>query len=94
MAILGTIIKQPGERLDYVISYIDFLVGRTDTLSSSVSTVTPSGLTIVSTTISNQQVRVIFSGGIDASSYKITTVTTTSTGLILEDEVTILIQET
>jgi hypothetical protein len=93
MAILGIVNKQPREVLDFDISFVEFLKNRTDTLTSVTHEVVPAGLTVVYTAIDNQSVKCVISGGVDGQSYKVTLLTVTTAGLILEDEVNVMVQE-
>jgi hypothetical protein len=93
MALLGTITKQPREILDFDIDYTTVLAGRSDTLSTQTSEVTPSGLTLVSTTRTGNIVKVVISTGTDTQLYKVTVLVTTTAGLRYEDEVNVLVGE-
>ena len=93
MSILGSISKQPREILDFDISYTAVLAGRSDTLSTVSTEVAPAGLTVVSSQISGDKVKVVFSGGTAANTYKITVLTNTTAGLKYEDEVNVLVEE-
>lgn len=94
MALLGVVNKQPREIIDFDISYAQFLAGRTDTLDSVVTEVTPSGaLSVAFTNISGTSVKTVIQSGVDGQTYKVTVITTTTAGLILEDEVTVMVQE-
>lgn len=93
MALLGTITKQPREIIDFDISYASFLVGRTDSLASIVTEVTGVGLGVLYSTISGSSVKAVLTGGTDGQSYKVTVITTTTAGLVLEDEITVLVEE-
>lgn len=99
MAVLGSIIKQPNEILDFDIDYSTVLVGRTDTLTnqSAVAVVTGSGtgtVTVPSTSINVNKVKVVVSGGTAGSTYKVTVTVNTTTGLRYEDEVNVVVEET
>ena len=97
MALLGTFIKQPGETLDFDIDYTEVLAGRTDTIASQITAVTPAGLTVVGTTrnTANTIVKVTVTAGTAAASYKVTITSTSNaaTPLVYEDEVTVLVEE-
>jgi hypothetical protein len=93
MAILANIDKQPREIIDFDISYAKLLLGRTDTLTTSVSEVTPTGLTLNSTTVSGQISKTVVSGGTSGTIYTVTVLTSTTAGLKYEDEVTITVEE-
>lgn len=82
-SILGKFTKQPDEVLDYDVSYVDWFSNRTDAPSSHNVTV-PAGITKVSDSLTGKVVRVVLSGGTAGAQYKITTLLTTSTGVIKE----------
>lgn len=90
--ILGKYKKQPGETLDYLVSYLDFFANRTD-LIATVEVTPESGLTLVSTAINAKSVTIVLSGGSNAVSYKVTIVMTTTSGIVKEDEFYITIKE-
>lgn len=92
MSIIGKFKKQPGERLDYEVSYVDFFSERTDAISGAV--VYPeTGLNLVSTTVVGETVIIVLSEGLVGVKYKITVVMTTTTGIIKEDEFFITVKE-
>ena len=91
MAILGTVNKQSREVLDFDIDYTTVLAGRSDTIASQTSEVSPSGLVLDSTTRSGNVVKVTFSAGTNAILYKVTVLATTTAGLVYEDEVNVLV---
>lgn len=95
MAILGIVNKQPREVIDFDISYADALAGRTSTLATAISEVSPTGLTLVDTIIvsATKKTKVIISGGTTGTTYKVTVLTSTDDGLTLEDEVTVIVEE-
>jgi len=88
MALLGTIEKQPREVIDFDITYTTFLTGRTDTLTSVVTEVTPSGALTATSEIVGDVVKCIVAAGVEAASYKVTILSTFQPrGLVIEDEV-------
>lgn len=93
MALLSSFTKQPREIVDFDIDYSTVLSGRTDTLSTKTVEVSPAGLTIVSSTITGNKIKVIVSLGTTGVTYKVTTLATTTAGLVYEDEVNILVEE-
>lgn len=97
MAVLGTFTKQPGETLDFDISYATVLAGRSDTIVTKALTVTPgAGLTVASSTISGGNlIKVTVTGGSASVVYKVTITATSdaATPLVYEDEVNILVEE-
>lgn len=93
MAILGTITKQPSEILDFDISYVSMLTGRSDSIASATSAVTPGGLTVGAPSISTNVAKTIISTGSTGVTYKVTIVATTAAGLKYEDEVNVIVEE-
>lgn len=94
MALLGTFTKQPREILDCDIDYTAVLAGRTDTIASQTSEVSPSGaLTVTSLTRDGNKIKAVVSGGTVDTLYKLTILATSSAGLVYEDEITILVEE-
>ncbi len=97
MAILGTITKQPREILDVDIGYATVLAGRSDTIVSHVterSITTGGALTIVSSILTGDIVKITLSAGLDTITYKITILATSSAGLVYEDEFNVVVTET
>lgn len=94
MALLGSFTKQPREVLDCDIDYSTVLAGRNDILLSHTVEVFPSGeLTVFSSTIYGNKLKIVVSGGLDKKLYKLTVLMTTSANLIYEDEVNVIIKE-
>jgi len=93
MAILGTITKQPREKVDFDISYATVLANRSDTMVSGIVEVVPAGLTLSPVTFAGDTAKVTVSAGTDATTYKVTVLATTTAGLIYEDEVTVIVEE-
>lgn len=94
MALLGSITKQPREKIDFDLLYAGVLTGRSDSLASVVTEVAPSGALLVDyAQISGTNVKVKVSNGTTGVSYKVTVLTTTTNGFIYEDEVTVFVEE-
>lgn len=93
MAVLASFTKQPREVVDFDIDYTTTLAGRSATISTRTVEVAPAGLTIVSSTITGNLIKVVVSAGTDAITYKVTVLATTSAGLTYEDEVNISVAE-
>lgn len=89
---LGKFKKQPGETLDYPVSYSDFFAGRSDSLTS-VEVTAEAGITLISQVVDGQVCRVVLSGGTDDVTYKITLRMRTTTGIIKEDEFRLSVKE-
>lgn len=94
MALVGSFTKQANEILDFDIDYAPVLAGRADTLSTHTTSVSPAGLTIVSSTINSAKIKVVVSAGSNTTLYKVTVLATTSpAGLKYEDEVNVTIED-
>lgn len=90
---LGTLTKQPGERLDYDVNFEDWLTDD-DTVASAGAVVSPTGeLAIDDVLISNPIVKLWLSGGEDGKTYKITLTATTAFGRIKEAEFRIRVRD-
>lgn len=89
---LGKFKKQPGETLDYPVSYSDFFSTRSDALALVVATA-EAGITLVSQVTAGQTCNVVLSGGVDGLSYKITLRMTTTSGIVKEDEFRVTVKE-
>ena len=90
--LLGKFIKQPGEVLDYDVDFSEWFSNRTDGPATHTS-VAETGLTIVSSQLSGNVVKVICSGGTSGSSYKVTVRLTTTAGLVKEVDFQVKIKE-
>lgn len=97
MAILGTFTKQPGETLDFDVSYATVLAGRSDTIVTKAVTITPEGgMTVASSEIiAGNKIKVTVTGGSSSVLYKVTITATSNatTPLVYEDEVNVLVEE-
>ena len=95
MAVLGIINKQPREKIDFDISYATVLAGRSDTIASTTVEVTPAGLTVpASAVLTGNVAKVVISAGTNAVTYTVTVLATTTAGLIYEDELHLIVEET
>ena len=81
--ILGRFIKQPDERLRYAVSYVDWLAARNDT-AASFSVTAEDGVTVEEATLQAGVIYMVLEGGLSGASYKVTTLLTTTAGLIKE----------
>ncbi|MCK2097519.1 hypothetical protein [Thauera aromatica] len=85
---LGSVTKQPGERVSISISYTDALDAGDEVTLVESCTVDPAGvLTASPSLVSTDRVRVWIDGGEDGVIYKITVTISTAGGERLEDEV-------
>jgi hypothetical protein len=92
--ILGRMVKQSGETLDYDVDYTDWFENRTDDAASHTATA-ETGITVVTSSLASQIVRVVLSGGTDGETYKITVRVTTNaaTPIIKEADFTVRIKD-
>ena len=68
-----------------------------DTVASVVTEVSPTGaLTVAGTTIfsGTNKVKVVINGGTTTNTYKVTVMTTTTAGLMYEDEINVAVLDT
>lgn len=79
----NTYTKQSTETLDFDVDFTDWFVNRSDTASTHTTTA-DTGITVVSSTLSSNVVKVILSGGTNATRYKVTVRLTTSSGVVKE----------
>lgn len=84
--------KQPGETLDYDISFVDYLAKRNDTVASHAVDV-ETGLTKEFSTVTDGVVKVWLSGGVDGQTYKVTAKIVTHGGREKHGEVLIKVGE-
>jgi hypothetical protein len=92
--ILGRKLKQSGETLDYDVSYEDWFENRSDAPASHTVTA-DTGITVVTSSLTGEIVRVVLSGGTDGETYKITVKLTTNaaTPIIKEADFTVRIKD-
>lgn len=98
--------KQPGEILDYDVSFADFLHLRDDTILdiTKVTVDVPTGMVLEEhyfipdaakdgTVITNGAVKLMLSGGVDGTDYKITVMAVTVGNREKHGEITIQVRE-
>lgn len=84
-AILGKFTKQSGETLDYYVDFTDWFSNRSDAPASHQATA-EAGITVTTSSLSGNKVKVVLSGGTSGSKYKITVkVTTNATPAIIKE---------
>lgn len=89
---LGRFEKQPAEILDYDVDYSEWFADRDDT-PESFTTVVPAGVTLVSSQLLGQVVKLVIGGGTAGATYKITVRLTTATGLVKESDFSVKVKE-
>ena len=83
---LGTQIKQPADRLDYDISFEDWLP-EGDFVETATASVSPTGeLAIDDILVLSPLVKVWLSDGLNGGSYKVTVTATTNQGRVKETD--------
>lgn len=82
---LDTKIKQPADQLDYDIDFTQWITDD-DEIDTATATSDDADLVVVSTVISSPIVKVWVNGGIDGTTYKVTTTITTTSGRIKQTE--------
>lgn len=90
--LLGRYVKQSAEILDYDVDFSEWMEGRTDTPASFI-VVAEDGITVVGSSLTGNVVKVVLSGGVAESSYKITVRLTTSLGLVREADFKVSIKD-
>ena len=94
MALVGSLTKQPREQIDFQLDYTTALGTRSDTIASVTSEVSPAGvLTVDYAQTAGLLVNVKVSGGNTGTQYKVTILTTSTAGMVYEDEVNIQVEE-
>lgn len=95
MSVLATFTKQPAEKESYSINYADDLTENDGIKSDGVVvTVSPEGLVIDSFLVVSPRVKVLTSGGIDKTKYKVTVTAETDDGRKLQDEFFVKVKDT
>lgn len=89
---LGNFTKQPVDVVDYDIDYSQWLTSG-DNVESAVVNVVPEGLTVESVFINDPKLKIWVSGGIDATTYKVTVTMTTADGRVKQDEFKIKVKD-
>ena len=92
--LIGRQVKQSGETLDYDVSFEDWFDTRSDTPASHTVTA-ETGITVVTSALSGEVVRVVLSGGTNGETYKVTVTLTTNaaTPIIKEVDFTVRIKD-
>ena len=98
--IIGTVVQQPGDTLDYDILYEPFFYSyaingviddiKLDGLSITVS---PEGVTSEVIRLDNNNAKVWLSGGVSGVTYKVTITMESTNNRIKEDEILMIVEE-
>lgn len=89
---LGSVTKQPAERLSYTFNYSEYLTDG-DNIQTAVGLAEPAGLTVEAVTVLDPRVRFWLSGGEAGVRYKVTITSNTADGRTLQDELTVKIKD-
>jgi hypothetical protein len=83
--VLGKFTKQSGETLDYYVDFTDWFSNRSDAPASHTATA-DAGITVTTSSLSGNKVKVVLSGGTNGTKYKVTVkLTTNSTPAIVKE---------
>ena len=83
--VLGKFTKQSGETLDYYVDFTDWFSNRSDAPASHTATA-DAGITVSTSSLSGNKVKVVLAGGTSGTKYKITVkLTTNSTPAIVKE---------
>jgi len=91
--LLGVIIQQPSDTLDYDLDFSKWIGTSGDTVVSTVATSSPVGLSVSAVVASPTRVKVWISGGADGDEYSVEITSTTTGGRIKQDELAVRILE-
>ena len=92
MGYLATYKKQPTDRLDYDCDCSD-VVGSDDWIVNASTTVTPSGLTVSASIVTDDLLKLWVSSGTTGTDYKVEFTITTNLGRIKQGEIKIKVRE-
>lgn len=91
--ILGAVIQQPSDRIDYDFDAADLFNGANDFLVSAVATVAPVDLTVTAVVSNSTTAKLWVSGGVADTTYIVELTVTSDAGRIKQDELEVRIQE-
>lgn len=97
MAHLGTITKQPSEKLPFDVSYAEVLGARSGTVGTPTTNVSGSSPpTLSDTSMSGNTFQFYIAGGVDGGAHTLTittSITVSGKVEIVEDEISIVVEE-
>lgn len=92
--LLGTVQKQPRDRIDFDVPFNDWLDERGgDTIGAVLASVSPAGLTLLTTNNDGRRVKQWIEGGTDGEMYTVTLTATTVGGRQKEVEIRVRVRE-
>lgn len=92
--LLGTVTKQPGDRLDIDVDFSEWLAERGgDALNLVTSSVAPAGLELLNLSHDSGRVKQWIGGGLDSTMYQLTLTASTTGGRVKEVEIRVRVRE-
>ena len=89
---LGTFIKQPADKLDYDVTYRQWLTPG-DNVESAVVDVSPPGLVVEHVFVNDPTVKIWLSGGASGVTYKVAVTINTADGRVKQDEFRVKVKD-
>ena len=92
--LLGTVTKQPRDRIDFDVTFGDWLDERGgDAIGAVLASVAPAGLTLLTTSNDGRRVKQWIEGGENGTTYQVTLTATTVGGRRKEVEIRVRVRE-
>ncbi|MFA5567460.1 MAG: hypothetical protein WC972_02330 [Trueperaceae bacterium] len=91
--IVGSVIKQPGERFPFRVSFAQYMAETEDTLVGVTAAADDPGLVVHPVTLTGEVAVVWMDKDTPAGSYKVTVIVTSAGGQILEAEVRVRVRD-
>lgn len=92
--ILGEVIQQPADRVDYDFDASPMFNGDSDSILSVAVTATPAGLNVLASKGGEDHIaKVWVDGGVDGTTYTVELTITSTQGRIKQDELIVVIEE-
>ena len=91
--IIGSVLQQPTDNLDYDIDCTTLFSTGTDTLATVVASVIPAGLSVIAAKADDTTAQVWLTGGVAGTGYTVNITMTSAQGRIKQDELVVAIEE-
>jgi hypothetical protein len=91
--IIGVIVQQPTDNLDYDIDCASLFNNQSDSVASVTANVSPAGLSVAALVSDTNTVKLWVTGGVANTTYSVEFQVTTTQGRIKEDEFEVIIEE-
>ena len=91
--ILGAVIQQPSDRIDYDFDVSSLFNGDSDSVVGVAATAFPVGLNVVALISDTDRVKVWIDGGTNGVEYTVEVTITSTNGRIKQDELIVTIEE-